>query len=137
MKKFYVYMMCSQKNGTLYIGVTSNLARRVLEHRNKLIPGFTLQYDVNHLAYYESFDSIRSAIEREKQLKHWNRAWKIRLIEELNPDWKDLSLQSLSDVNELKNLDPRLREDDGKREFAILNYNPKQNLFELLMEKEK
>jgi putative endonuclease len=97
LKKFYVYIMSSHQNGTLYIGVTGNLRRRVFEHKNKIMPGFSDRYDVNHLVYYEIFSSIRVAIEREKQLKHWNRDWKLYLIESLNPYWKDLSEQSLSE----------------------------------------
>jgi len=74
----------------LYIGVTSNLIRRVYEHRTKAAPGFTKKYDVTRLVYFEIFDDAMSAIEREKELKKWRRDWKIRLIEEANPDWADL-----------------------------------------------
>lgn len=83
--------MASQKNGTLYIGVTSNLARRVYEHKHDLIEGFTKKYHVHTLVYYEEFQDIRDAITREKRLKKWNRQWKVTMIEQQNPEWKDLS----------------------------------------------
>jgi len=82
--------MASERNGTLYIGVTNNLIKRVYEHKNNLVKGFTQKYQVHLLVYYEITPNITAAITREKQLKHWNRAWKLRLIEENNPDWKDL-----------------------------------------------
>lgn len=87
----YVYILASQKLGTLYIGVTSDISRRIWEHRDGLVDGFTKQYDVKMLVYYELFDRIDDAIFREKQLKKWNRQWKINLIEASNPDWNDLS----------------------------------------------
>lgn len=90
MKRYFVYILASKRNGTLYIGVTSDLIRRVYEHRNKLLPGFTTKYNVGMLVYLEEFSDIESAICREKQLKKWNRKWKLDLIEEWNPDWKDL-----------------------------------------------
>ncbi len=90
MKPFYVYMLCSSRNGTLYVGVTSDLVKRVYEHKNNLVAGFTKMYKVHHLVWYESHDSAETAIEREKQIKKWERPWKLRLIEELNPKWKDL-----------------------------------------------
>ena len=90
MKNFYVYILCSCKNGTLYIGVTNDLNRRVQIHKKKLIPGFTQRYSIDHLVYYEVFESITVAIRREKQLKKWNRLWKIQLIEKINPTWRDL-----------------------------------------------
>ena len=83
--------MASGRNGTLYIGVTSDLVRRVTEHKLGLIDGFTKRYSVNKLVYYDLFDSIVEAIAEEKRLKHWNRRWKIRLIEVTNPEWNDLS----------------------------------------------
>ncbi len=97
MKTFYVYITSSQKNGTLYIGVTNDLSRRMHAHKNKLVVGFTAKYSVHNLVYYEAFESIVAAIQREKQLKKWNRAWKLRLIEEMNPKWKDLSVDSPSE----------------------------------------
>ena len=91
-RQYFIYILASKKNGTLYIGVTNNLERRIEEHKNKLNPNsFTARYDVNLLVYYETFQYINDAIDREKQLKKWNRQWKINLIEEENKDWKDLS----------------------------------------------
>ena len=90
MKKFYVYILASRKNGTLYIGFTSDLNKRVLSHKAKLVSGFTAQYSVDQLVYFEVFDSAMNAIRREKCLKEWSRAWKIRLIETTNPTWMDL-----------------------------------------------
>ena len=90
MKKIYVYILCSGKNGTLYIGVTSDLNKRIKTHRSEVIPGFTKQYSVYHLVYFETFESITVAIRREKQLKNWKRLWKIQLIEKVNPGWQDL-----------------------------------------------
>ena len=88
--QYYVYILASQKNGTLYIGVTNDLLRRVYEHKNNIIKGFTEKYRVHDLVYFEVTQSIEGAILREKQLKTWNRQWKIRLIEKDNPQWKDL-----------------------------------------------
>ncbi len=91
-RQYFIYILASKKNGTLYIGVTNNLERRIEEHKNKLNPNsFTARYDLNLLVYYETFQYINDAIVREKQLKKWNRQWKINLIEEENKDWKDLS----------------------------------------------
>ena len=90
MKRYHVYIMASQKNGTLYIGVTSNLARRVYEHKHDLIDGFTQKYRVHTLVYCEEYQDIRDAITREKRLKKWKRQWKINLIEKQNPEWNDL-----------------------------------------------
>jgi putative endonuclease len=89
-RSFYVYILASRLGGTLYIGVTNDLIRRIAEHRLKLVDGFTKKYDVHRLVHFEQFDDVENAIKREKQLKRWNRAWKIRLIEELNPNWDDL-----------------------------------------------
>ncbi len=89
-KPFYVYILASRRNGTLYIGVTSNLVQRVWQHKSKAVEGFTEQYNVDKLMYYETCDSAEGAIVREKHLKKWNRAWKIDLIEKSNPDWRDL-----------------------------------------------
>ena len=89
-RSFYVYILASRIGGTLYIGVTNDLIRRIAEHRLKLAKGFTKKYEVSNLVYFEQFDDAENAIKREKQLKKWNRAWKIRLIEELNPNWDDL-----------------------------------------------
>ena len=83
--------MASGKNGTLYIGVTSDLVRRVYEHKNHLVKGFTKKYDVTQLVYYEDTNEVWTALEREKQLKNWHRQWKINQIEKVNPGWRDLS----------------------------------------------
>ena len=90
MKAYYVYIMASKRNGTLYIGVTNNLATRVHEHETDLVKGFTQRYGVHTLVHYEYCESVESAILREKQLKFWHKKWKVRLIEETNPEWKDL-----------------------------------------------
>jgi len=82
--------MASQRNGTLYIGVTNDIRRRVYEHKNNLIKGFTEKYKVHYLVYVEETNDINTAITREKQLKKWNRSWKLGLIESMNPEWKDL-----------------------------------------------
>lgn len=82
--------MTNKKNGTLYIGVTNNLIKRIYEHKNDLIAGFTRKYKVHKLVYYESHNDIYQAITREKQMKKWKREWKINLIEKFNPNWKDL-----------------------------------------------
>ena len=89
-ENYYVYILASKKNGTLYIGVTSNLAKRIYEHKHKLIGGFTKKYNVDRLVYYETTEYVESAILREKQMKKWKRQWKIELIEKKNPNWKDL-----------------------------------------------
>ena len=89
-RSYYVYILASKPQGTLYIGVTNNLARRVWEHKQGLVEGFTKQYKVHRLVYYESCARPQDAIQREKRLKGWNRAWKIQLIEGVNPGWKDL-----------------------------------------------
>ena len=89
-KHFYVYILASSIGGTLYIGVTNDLIRRVWEHRENSVEGFTSTHDVHKLVYFEQFDDIEHAIVREKRLKRWNRDWKIRLIEEKNPNWHDL-----------------------------------------------
>ncbi len=85
-----VYILASGYNGTLYIGVTSNLIQRIWQHKNDLVEGFTEKYTVHSLVYYELHEQMLTAIEREKQLKKWNRQWKIDLIEKMNPTWKDL-----------------------------------------------
>ncbi len=89
-KQFYVYILANKRNGTLYIGVTSDLVQRIWQHKNKMVQGFTNKYNVDRLVYYETHYNAESAITREKQMKKWRRAWKIRLIEEKNPDWNDL-----------------------------------------------
>ncbi|MBX4204909.1 MAG: GIY-YIG nuclease family protein [Candidatus Doudnabacteria bacterium] len=90
MKSYFVYILASDKNGTLYIGVTGDLIRRVHQHKQKLVKGFTQKYNVDRLVYFEETSEVESAILREKQLKKWNRKWKLALIEKSNPTWKDL-----------------------------------------------
>jgi len=90
MRGGWVYFMTNRRNGILYVGITSNLPRRVFEHREGLIEGFTKRYGLTRLVYAERFDDIRYAIQREKTIKHWPRAWKVRLIHSENPEWKGL-----------------------------------------------
>lgn len=90
MKQYFVYVLASKKNGTLYIGITSDLLGRVWQHKNKVVDGFTKKYDVSSLVYYEQTEDVRSALSREKQLKNWKRKWKIELIEKENPKWIDM-----------------------------------------------
>jgi putative endonuclease len=89
-KAYWVYILVNQRNGTLYIGVTNDLLRRVSQHRKGIVRGFTNNYGVKHLVYFEEFTDIRAAINRETRLKKWNRKWKLDLIESQNPEWKDL-----------------------------------------------
>ncbi len=86
----YVYILTNKPNGILYIGVTNDLARRVYEHKQKLVKGFTQKYGLDTLVYYEPYESITEAIAREKAMKEWKRAWKVRRVLESNPEWKDL-----------------------------------------------
>ena len=90
MKSYFVYILASDRNGTLYVGVTSDLVKRVWQHKNKVADGFTKKYGVNKLVYYEETTDVNSAIAREKQLKNWQRKWKLELIEKFNPQWEDL-----------------------------------------------
>ncbi len=85
-----VYLLASKRNGTLYVGVTSDLVKRVWEHRNHVVDGFTKQHGVDQFVWYEVHETMESAIQREKAIKEWQRAWKLKLIEEFNPDWNDL-----------------------------------------------
>jgi putative endonuclease len=89
---YFVYLLASRRNGTLYVGLTNDLARRVEQHRAGTVPGFTRRYGVHTLVWFESFERIDEAIAREKQLKGWNRSWKLKLIEESNPAWRDIGL---------------------------------------------
>ncbi len=93
-KQYYVYILTNKSNKVLYIGVTNNLERRVFEHKNKLVKGFTERYNLTKLVYYEVTNDIHSAMEREKQLKNWHRDWKMNLIGSFNPAWRDLSEDS-------------------------------------------
>jgi putative endonuclease len=90
MNSYYVYILASRRNGTLYIGVTNDLVRRVYDHKTRTIEGFTEKYGVHTLVYYEPYTDVYDALTREKRLKKWKRQWKIDLIESVNPDWKDL-----------------------------------------------
>jgi putative endonuclease len=90
-RQFFVYIMANKRNGTIYIGVTNDLARRVYEHREGLVEGFTSRYGLKMIVYYEVFDSVSLAIQRETSLKRWPRRWKLALIEKINPQWKDLA----------------------------------------------
>jgi putative endonuclease len=87
---YYVYILASRRNGTLYVGVTNELARRVYEHKQGVVSGFTKKHNVHSLVYYEQFDEVLEAIAREKRLKRWLRSWKLELIEKTNPHWRDL-----------------------------------------------
>jgi putative endonuclease len=89
-RQFYVYILANKRNGTLYLGVTSDLVKRVWEHKNGSVEGFTKKYGVKMLVYYEIHESSKNAIKREKQIKKWRRAWKLKLIEEKNSQWRDL-----------------------------------------------
>jgi Predicted endonuclease containing a URI domain len=91
MKKTCVYILASKRNGTLYTGVTSNLVQRLDQHKSGMVDGFSKRYDVNFLVWYEEHDTMLSAIAREKQIKKWNRSWKLRLIEEVNPEWRNMA----------------------------------------------
>ena len=90
MRQFYVYILASRPGGAIYIGVTNDVVRRVYEHENKLVKGFTERYGIDKLVYFEVYDSPTAAIQREKNMKHWPRAWKTRLIAQSNPTWRDL-----------------------------------------------
>lgn len=93
MNEYFVYILTNKSNKVLYTGVTNNLERRMFEHKNKMINGFTKKYNLTKLVYLEETSDVRSAIEREKQLKNWHRDWKIKLIADFNPEWKDLSVE--------------------------------------------
>jgi putative endonuclease len=93
MGSYFVYILASRRNGTLYVGVTNDLIRRMSEHKGKLVPGFTRKYGVDKLVYFEEYASILEARARERVLKRWDRAWKLALIEKMNPQWRDLSYE--------------------------------------------
>ena len=90
LKKGYLYILASRRNGTLYVGVTSDLVKRIEEHKQKLVDGFTKKYGITTLVYFETFENIRDAIIRERQIKEWKRKWKTELIQSVNPYWRDL-----------------------------------------------
>ncbi len=110
-----VYMLASGRNGTLYVGVTSDLIRRTWEHREHAIDGFTKRYGVTRLVWYELHATMEAAIRREKGIKKWNRAWKVRLIDETNPSWRDLWPDITGRAPKATSMDPRLRGDDDQR----------------------
>ena len=89
-KTYWVYILASRRNGTLYVGVTNNLSWRVWEHKEGIVEGFTQQYGIKLLVYYEAYPDVRDAIQREKNIKKWPRRWKLALIERMNPEWRDL-----------------------------------------------
>lgn len=99
MRDYFVYLLASQRNGTLYVGVTNDLIRRIYEHREGLADGFSKLYEVKLLVWFESTPSVEAAIQREKQIKNWKREWKIALIEQSNPQWRDLYPQLLGAVD--------------------------------------
>lgn len=94
-KQYYVYIMASKMRGTLYTGVTNDLTRRMYEHKHKILKGFTSRYNIKQLVYYEIFIDINEAITREKRIKNWKRAWKIQLIETVNPEWTEIKFDNL------------------------------------------
>jgi putative endonuclease len=101
-KDYYVYILSNQRNGTLYTGITSNLIRRIWEHRNKTVEGFTRKYHVDKLVYFEQYNDPENAIKREKRLKKYNRQWKLELIERENPEWRDLYTDLVSGLPDLR-----------------------------------
>jgi putative endonuclease len=103
MKPYFVYILASKRNGTLYIGVINDLIRRTLEHKNDQITGFSKKYKTHQLVYYEIFNNPESAISREKQLKRWKRLWKLKLIDQINPEWNDL----FDEINSAGSLRPQ------------------------------
>jgi putative endonuclease len=90
MNNYYVYILANKRNGTLYIGMTNNLKRRIFEHRSNLIDGFTKKYSIHKLVFFEIYQDVNTAITREKRIKEWKREWKLKLIEDFNPLWEDL-----------------------------------------------
>ena len=102
---YWVYILASERNGTLYVGVTNNLTRRVQEHREGLVPGFTKRYGIKRLVFFETHHDINIAILHEKRIKRWHRSWKLALIEELNPQWRDLWFDLVDDPGE--EIDPQ------------------------------
>ncbi len=109
MRKYFVYILANKKNGTLYTGVTDNLIRRIIEHKEKLNKGFASKYNINKLVYFENYKYIDEAIKREKCVKRWKREWKIELIESLNKEWKDL-IYDITNENEIKEMKKRICE---------------------------
>jgi len=115
-KVYYVYILASKRNGTLYTGVTNDLIRRVMEHKEKIIKGFTSKYGADKLVYYESHRYINEAIRRESNIKAWKRKWKLELIEEENKEWKDL-FYDLIDEKDIKELKENIHEIEKERKL--------------------
>ena len=111
----FVYIMASSRNGTLYTGVTSDLVGRVWQHREHLVDGFTARYGVTRLVWYEAHVTMESAIEREKRIKKWNRDWKLRLIDGMNPSWRDLWPDITEQVPKATSMGSRLRGNDDQQ----------------------
>jgi len=101
MKEYYVYILASKRNGTLYVGMTKDLAKRAVRHKDRRANQFAAKYDVHKLVYYEKHKSLEETIKREKQLKKWNRRWKIRLIEKSNPTWEDLFSEIIKEMKSI------------------------------------
>ncbi len=99
MNEYFIYILASKQNGTLYVGITNDIVRRVFQHKNNEVEGFTAKYQAHRLVWYESCSDVHGAIAREKQLKKWNRKWKLALIEESNPQWRDLYDEITGSVN--------------------------------------
>ena len=125
MKTYYVYMMTNMKNGTLYIGVTSDLLKRVVEHKTKQMKGFTEQHDIDRLVWFEQTESIEGAIKKEKQMKKWKRQWKIREIEKANPDWNDLFYEIGGSDELLEAVEKQMKEAEMQNENTIVVSNKK------------
>ncbi len=124
--RYYVYILASRRNGTLYTGVTNDFLRRVQEHKRDATPGFTSRYGVHMLVYYEIHGDIQRAIQREKRVKRWNRAWKIQLIERENPRWHDLYASLVEDNTRGQIWENRRivgSEDDYEERAAIMEYD--------------
>ena len=111
-KRPHVYLLASDRNGTLYVGVTSDLIARTWQHREHVVEGFTQRYGVVRLVWFEAHPTMDSAIHREKQIKKWNRAWKVRVIDETNPSWRDLWPDITGQVPKVTSMDSRLRGND-------------------------
>jgi putative endonuclease len=111
----YVYLLASDRNGTLYVGVTSDLIRRTWEHREHTAEGFSRRYDVTRLVWFEAHATMESAILREKRIKKWNRAWKVRLVDAANPSWRDMWFDIVGQVPRATSMDSRLRGNDELR----------------------
>jgi putative endonuclease len=120
MNSYFVYILASKMNGTLYVGVTNNLVRRVIEHKEKLVKGFTYNYNVDKLVYYEVFESRELAIRREKAIKKWYRKWKIEIIEENNMNWNDLLYKIIGEA-EIESMKKYLLEKKAKEGSVFRN----------------